>query len=217
MQYKITCKAGVQKRQVVSGKTLVFISLGAASSVDVVIESQGFSAEEMRGVRNGLKIRGNAFTSILITSEVDTTVEVFASNADLSVNYVDGAEMKAQITSWPAQVLNVSNDRGAPGAPLYVLSSAVATASELINAAPIAVSDTVTVIAAANTARLSLRITNLGSDPVAVGGAGITWATRCLVLDAGDSWVEDMAAGLTWSAITDTGKTASIAIQEVVS
>ena len=217
MQYKIICKAGLQKRQVVSGKTLVLMSLGVASSVDIVIESQGFASEEIRGVRNGLKIRGNAFSSISITSTVDTTVEVFASNSDLSVNYVDGAEIKAQITAWPTEMLHVSNDRGAPESPLYVVSSATAPAASLNNSAHVAVGDAAVLVATANNGRLSLRLTNFGPNPVAIGGSGLTWEMRCIVLESGDYWVDDNAQNLEWYAITDTGKAASIATQEVVS
>lgn len=223
MQQKITLIAGKEYRQPLNSSkftTFLILSTGAAESLEFVqFEAKGQTLERLNNVTKGLKVRSAiGFDAILFLSAVDADVQIVTSPADISVSQVDGATINANITAWPADVLHVSNDRGsAPESPLYVVSSSTAQASALINAEPVTVSDTVTVIAAANTARLSLRITNLGPNPVAVGGAGLTWAMRCIVLDEGGSWVEDAAAGLAWYAITDTGKTASIAMQEVVS
>ncbi|RVU46100.1 hypothetical protein [Rubrivivax rivuli] len=71
------------------------------------------------------------------------------------------------------------------------------------------------VIAAANAARRTLRICNLGPDPVAIGAAGLTWAQRCIVLLAGDVWVEDRGGNLAWSGICEAGKNASVTWQGV--
>ena len=87
----------------------------------------------------------------------------------------------------------------------------------LTNRDAIAVSDVGAALVSANADRRSLRFTNIGTDPVALGFTGITWAKRCIVLVAGDTWVEDRAANMAWAAITDAAKTASVTTQEVIS
>lgn len=84
------------------------------------------------------------------------------------------------------------------------------------NSAAIAVTAVETPLATARTQRRSIRFTNIGADPVAIGATGITWARRCIILNPGDTWLEDSAAGLAWAAICDAGKTASITAQEVM-
>lgn len=103
---------------------------------------------------------------------------------------------------------------------VYTISSGHAAVTLQDNAAT-AVASTAVALVAANPSRRSLRITNLGPDPVALGAAGITWVKRCIVLNAGastgDTHFEDNAANLAWYAICDAGKSASVTTQEVLS
>lgn len=86
------------------------------------------------------------------------------------------------------------------------------------NSGPAAITNVETALASFRLIRRSVRFTNLGPDPVAIGAAGLTWAKRCIVLNAGDTWVEDTASNLAWVAITESaGKTASITTNEVLS
>jgi hypothetical protein len=213
MQYQITLLAGVKKRQEFSGRTLAIMSLGAASSIDMAVLVNGFGVEELRGMKQGFQIRGPEFGGAEFLSAVDTTIEVVVTVADLSINTQEGSTVNANILG----VVPVSNDRGAPGTPLYVsgITYADAPAVAMTNAAPVACSAVAAVLVAANAARRAVRFTNIGVDPVAIGATGITWASRCIVLNTGDTWIEDRAANLAWSAICDTGKTASVTAQGV--
>lgn len=219
MQYRITLTAGLPKRQQFDGRTLVLLDLGAAAAIDLSVEINGFAQEEVRQVIKGFRMRTPGFTGATFTADVDCTIEVIVSNADITINTQDGASVKAQLTGTDVP-LAVVNDRGAPGTPLYVsgITYSDAPAVTLTNAAPVACSAVAAVLVAANAARRGLRFTNIGVDPVALGAPGIslTWANRCLILNAGDTWVEERAANLAWSAICDATKTASVTIQEVL-
>ena len=215
MQYTINLLAGIAKRQEFSGQTLVLLDTGAAPSIDISIENSGFVVEELRGVKHGLKLQAPGFTSAKFTAPVDCVIQVIVSNANISVNYTEGQTVNAVIVGVPV----VSNDRGAPGTPVYVsgITYADAPAVTLQDNAAVSVTDAGAALVAANANRRGLRFTNIGTDPVTIGATGITWAKRCIVLNAGDTWIEDRAANMAWAADCDTSKTASITIQEVIS
>lgn len=231
MQYRINLQAGVEQRQNFTGTTLVLLSIGDATSIDVKIELQGYAVEELRGVTRGLRVRSPGFTGAVFTSTVDTTLEVIVSAADISVQYQDGNTVNANVigtvpvsvaATLPVSVaapLAVIPDRGAPGNPQYVsgITYSDAPAVTLQDNAAVACSSVAAALVAADPDRRGLRFTNIGTDPVTIGFTGITWAKRCIVLSSGDSWVEERAANLAWAAICDATKTASVTVQEVIS
>jgi hypothetical protein len=214
MQYKITLTAGVPQRQEFTGTTLVILSTGAAATLDMTVELQGYAVEELRAVKSGLRMRSPGFTGAKFTASVNCQIEVIVSAADISVNYTEGATVNANIIG----TVPVSNDRGAPGNPVSVvgITYSDAPAVTLQDNAAVAVTDAGAALVAANANRRGLRLTNIGTDPVTIGFTGITWAKRCIVLNNGDTWMEDRAANLAWAADCDTGKTASITVQEVL-
>lgn len=226
MQYRVNLKAGVETRQELQGMVFVLLDTGAAPAIDLKIELFGITVEELRGVKKGLRVRapaGVAFSSVTLRAAVDCTVEMFASVADLSINYQDGATVNANINGTvpvaiTGQPLQVVNDRGAPAAPVHVvgLTYSDAPATAIIDNAPAAVTHVATPLLAADAARKRARFSNLGPDPVTLGTTGHTWAKRCIVLAEGDTWIESDAANLAWVAITEaSGNTASVTAQEV--
>lgn len=227
MQYRINLKAGIETRQDLQGTVFVLLDTGAATGLDVKVELAGITVEELRDVKRGLRLRspsGAMFSSVTLRAAVDCTVEAFASVADLSINYQDGATVSANIlgtvpVSVTGQPIAVVPDRGAPGSPVYVsgLTYSDAPATAIIDGAAVAVTHQATAILTANASRKRARFTNLGPNAVTLGTTGHTWAKRCLVLETGDTWVEDDAANLAWVAITETtGNTASVTAQEVL-
>ena len=219
MQYRITLQAGIKKRQEFAGTTLVLLDTGVASELDMALEVVGFSTEEFRGIKRGLRVRGPGFSGASFTSSVDCTIEVHVSIADISVNYTEGANVNVAgtVNANIVGTVPVSNDRGTIGAPIYVsgMTYADAPAVTLVDNAAVAVTSAGAALVAANAVRKSVRFTNIGTDPVAIGFTGITWAKRCLILNSGDTWLEDRAANLAWAAICDVAKTASVTVQEV--
>lgn len=222
MQYTINLPAGQEIRAQMSGRTLALLSTGAASSVDLKLEITGFAIEELRGQRRGFKVRTPGFDGVRFLSAVATTIEVFTSVADIDLS-LEGQTVNATIAGTvPVQVLNtplnVVNNRGTPGAPVYVsgLTYADAPATSLVNTGPLAVAAVAVSVMAADANRKAARFANVGTDPVALGATGLTWAKRCIVIEPGDVWVEERGANLQWFAICDTAKTASINVQEVM-
>jgi hypothetical protein len=217
MQYNITLMAGIAKRQEFTGTTLVVLDTGAAAAIDVDVEISGFSQELLSGIKKGMRMRTSGFTGATFKAAVDCTITIIVSLADISINYVDGANVTAMLSGSTATI-PVSNDRGAPSAPVYVsgLTYSDAPATAISDNAAVTVTSTGAALLSANTARKAARFSNIGVDPVAIGTTGMTWAKRCIVLSQGDTWVEERAANLAWSAVTDTGGTASVTVQEVL-
>ncbi len=219
MQYTITLTAGEPQRQEFSGQTFVLLDTGASPTIDMALEVLGFAVENFNGVRRGLKIQSpgaEQFTGATFTSAVNTTIQVVVSAANISIGYQDGANVNATIVG--PLPLTVSNDRGSLANPVYVNSVTYsdAPAATLQDNAAVAVGGAGAALLAAKSNRKNIRFTNIGTDSVAIGFTGITWANRCIVLDSGDTWVEDRAANMAWAAVTDTGKSASVTTQEVM-
>lgn len=211
MQGQIELKAGKPYHVPVDAMYFVLTSTGAAPSIKLRFSLPGGNTEDFEEASRGLKLRllaGN-FIGIEATAAVDCTVKFLVSQNAVDVDFVDGATVTVSG--------QVDLTRGAPGAPLSVTAVTLADspAVGLSHGGPVGCGPAAVVIAPADAARRALRIMNLGPDPVAIGPAGITWAQRVLVLEAGDFWFEDRAANLAWSAITDAGKAASVNTQRV--
>jgi hypothetical protein len=100
------------------------------------------------------------------------------------------------------------------GDPLFV-SPVDPPAQSITDNVAVAVGDVAVQLAAADANRRALRFANIGTDPVTLGGSGITWAKRVIVLNPGDVWVEDRAGNLAWYGITNTGLSASVTVQGI--
>lgn len=215
MQQKINLKAGVLARVQTTGLYAALVITGAETTVDVAFKARNQVLEELRTIGRSMQVRSDQpFHAVELKSPIDTVVELVVTNGRVTVDGFQGATVN--VTS-PTPLL-VSNDRGTPGNLLYVsgVSLSDAPAVSITNGTPQACGPVAVVIKTANANAKSLRFSNIGVDPVAIGAAGITWANRCVVLSPGDVWTEDDAANLAWSAITDAGKTASVTVQEIV-
>lgn len=214
MQYTINLTAGQELRAQISGRTMALLSTGTATSVDMKLEITGFAVEELRAQKRGFKVRTPGFDGVRFLSSVDTQIEVFTSVADIDLS-LEGQTVSATITNTP---LAVVPDRGAPANPVYVtgITYSDAPATSMLNTGPVAATSTVGLIVAASATRKAVRFTNVGTNDVAIGAAGLTWAKRCIILSAGDTWVEERGANLAWYAICDATKTTSINAQEVL-
>lgn len=219
-QFSIVLKAGVRTRQQTAGRALLILSTGAASSVELTLHDGASEMESIRTATRGLRAEVAApglqgFTSFDLLAGVDCTVEVVVTRGAVGLSSADGSQVLATVMN---AALAVVPDRGAPGNPVYVsgLTYSDAPASAVNAAAPVAVTPVGVAVVAANASRKALRLRNHGPDPVAVGGAGLTWANRCIVLEVGDVWVEEKGANVAWTAIVDAGNAASLGIQEVM-
>jgi hypothetical protein len=191
-----------------------------------------------------LKLENSRFDSVDFLAAGNCVVSYVLSDNEVDFDFSEGANVIATVvgpmpsviiddtvpvrveidTPLPLPVaiasplpLPVVNDRGAPGNPVYVsgITYSDAPATSITNSAAVPVTAANTALLAASATRKAARFANIGADPVAIGGAGLTWAQRCIVLEPGDVHFENDGANLAWSAICDTGQTASITCMEV--
>lgn len=218
MQTTINTVAGIWSRLQVAGRLVSILDTGAVTSCELQIEIPGQNVEQFDAVGRGFKARmiSGHFGALMVRTASDAAIEVIISDNDLDFNFAEGAAVQATI-SGPLP-LPVSNDRGdSPGNVVY--TSNVAAADQPAVAAPdnaaVACTAAQALILAADADRRQIVFTNIGTDPVALGATGITWAKRCIILNSGDSWVEDRAANLAWYGICDATKTASVTTKSV--
>lgn len=216
MEKRINLVAGQWGELPGPGRHFVLLNTGAAASVDLEFIRDNWPIGSVSAVERGfsLAVQGR-IGSVRIRSAVDAQVSCFLSDEAASVSFPDSQTVEAVITGpFP---LPVSNDRGSPANPVNVvgISYSDAPATSIVDLAAVAVTDAGAAILAASATRKRARFHNLGPDPVTLGTTGHTWARRCIVLDEGDTWVEDDAANLAWTAITAAGTTASVTAQEV--
>ncbi len=212
MQHTLNLKAGATARQVSAGSYFLILDDGGAGAVmDVKFRDHAQVLEEIRTAKRGTKARlhKGQFTSVELTSDRDCTLEIIISDGAVDVDYFNGANVNATIAG---------PHTGTVADPINVAGVTIndAPASAINDKAQVACSAVVAVVKAANANSRRARFTNFGPNAVALGGAGITWATRTIVLNVGDTWVEDNAANLAWSGVTDAGNTATVGVQEIV-
>lgn len=216
MQYTLNLTAGVTQRQQTSGSFFLLMDIGVASSIDVVFRVHTQIAEHITSAKRGLKARldaGQRFTSIEFLSTVNCQIQVTISDGLVDISD-DGNNVNATIVGLP---LAVVNDRGSPGNPVFINGTVAGlpAAVAIVNDAPLAMSAGFTPIVAANANRVSLRLTNTGANPVALGAAGLTFANGAVILQPGDTWIEERAANLAWGGICGGALASTIAVQEV--
>lgn len=216
MDFTINLTAGKWQRQDTAGRMFLLTDPGVAGTLEVRLDMPGRNDETVGAAGKGFRatLQAGMFTGVSLRAAVDTVAKCVISENLIDYDFTDGATVKIANSGTPIQV---SNDRGSPGNLLYVsgVSLADAPATGSSNGAAVACGPVIAAVLAANANRRAARFMNLGPDPVAIGAPGLTWATRTVVLDVGDVWLEDRGANLAWSAITDAGKAASVTAQEV--
>lgn len=218
MQYTLNLPANTPVRQGTNGSFFLLMDTGVATSIDVAFQVHAQTAEHITTAKRGLKAvlpHGQHFTALQFQSTTACTITFVISDGVVDISQLDGANVNATIAN--AFPLAVSNDRGSPGSPVYVNGTIAGnpTAAVLVNDAPVPMTDAFAAIVAANANRVSIRFTNTGTNVVALGAAGLTYANGAILLQPGDTWVEERAANLAWGGICNTGLTSTIAVQEV--
>lgn len=214
-QFSCNVKANTPFPLGVPGSYFSILETGSASFVAMRIMRGSQEVEQVRTARRGLQARvREKFSMVELRSAIDTTVEVIVSDGEVEVDSTDGASVLATIANTP---LPVVNDRGAPANPVHVvgLTANDAPATGLDEPAAVAVNAAITPLVGASATRRSVRFHNQGANPVAIGAAGLTWAKRAVVLEPGDTWVEDRGANLALFAICNAGQATTVGVQGV--
>lgn len=216
MQITVNLTAGVRVRQLTAGNYLVLLSTGAAASVELGIWRGNAELDRLRTAAKGTKARlpVEGFTHVELLSAVDCQVELVISNGLVDFDFVEGSTV--HIADLP---LPVANNRGASiGTPVFVsgITYDDTPAASVGDADPEAVTAVPAQFLAANVDRKGFRVVNMGPDDVAIGGPGLTWAKRVIVLGEAFGWEERDAGPLAWFAVCDAGNTATLNVQEVL-
>lgn len=195
-----------------AGSMLILKALSAGGTVSITwIDAQGRDAGTVNGVGIGDKLHaGGEFSGYRISNgvgaaQVDLLIGPDAADA--------GSTLQAALTighviSDAGSVVEVSNDLGNP-LPVMALATLAGTVTDT---AAVAAADVAGVLLAASAARRSFRVRNAGPDPVAIGGAAVTFAAAVHILQVDDVWIEGDAPGAAWKCICAAGKTASVKI-----
>ena len=214
MQQTANLIAGQRTRVDVAGRHFLVLSTGAAASIELWIYRENEELEYIRTAMRGFKSRvPEGFTRVEVRSSVNAVCEFVLSNGVVDFDFITGQSVT--IAGLPLQV---SNDRGSPGNLLHVVGVSVADApaTSSVDNAAVACTAALVAILAADAARRQITFTNIGADPVTLGAAGHTWAKRCIVIKAGDSYIEDRAANLAWYGVCDAAQTASVTTKTVI-
>jgi hypothetical protein len=213
MQFDQTLAAGVEVRQQTGGSYFAMLSMGGTTGLTAQFYAGNELIDELRNITRIFSGRFHrTFDRVVLKSLNAATVSFVISDGQVELQ---GGDVNATIIG----TVPVSNDRGAPGTPVYVsgVTYTDAPATSLVDGVAVAMTAAANIIVAANANRKALRITNLdATNAVALGALGITWAKRCIVLQPGETWIEERAGNLAWYGICNTALTASVTAQEVI-
>ena len=148
-------------------------------------------------------------TAAIAVSMTETKISNTDSQA-LPVVQKTGANFDVRVTNTGAAAVYTQPGTGTVWACREVKPASIA------NMVPVVVGEVATVLAAAASSRMGLRIRNVGEFPVAIGGAGIVFANAAFLIQPGETWNEDEAPGAAWYAICDAGGTAKINLQGIL-
>jgi hypothetical protein len=202
MQHVVNLTANTWSKQESRGRLLVLLDQGAAANIAVRIWQNTNLLEEIDTAATGFKARmsDGHFTHFELKPDANCTAKVVVTDNAIDFDWFEGAHVHV-ITSI--------------GDPLYVSPVDPPAVAITDNAAVAVGGAAAQLIVAADANRRQLRFANLGTDPVALGAVGITWAKRVIVVNPGDMWIEDRAANLAWYGITDAGLAASVTTQAI--
>lgn len=202
----LTLVAGQDKQDTEGGTTLVVEFVSALGTLKLTwLDMEGNRAGTITNVQAGKKYSpGFEFSGYSLRSGVDADIRLLVGYGDADVGQV------VNVTIAEATIINDGSD------PVPVEGSVeLILADTITDNAAVAVTDALTAVLAAGAARRSVRLLNQGANDVAIGGAGLTWAKRTIVLEPGDMWVEDCAPGAVIKAICNTALTATLGVQVI--
>jgi hypothetical protein len=201
VQHIVNLTANVWTKQESLGQLLVLLDQGAANTIAVRIYQGPHILEEISSAATGFKARmlQGSFTHFELKADANCQAKIVVTENAIDFDWFEGSRV---------HIISSLAD------PVYVTQVGV-PAGAIGDAAAVAVTDALTAVIGADATRAEIRFYNQGPDPAALGGAGLTWAKRTIVLDPGETWIEDRAANLAWSAITDAGNSASVTTQAI--
>lgn len=214
--YTITLAANKPVNMTVAGTVILIDDLGVASGLDITPSYGGRDLPKMPNRKKAFKFV-EPYDAVTLTATVDCTVALFLSKNDVSLGFADGSlvNVSGQVVvsntaaarvpvdigggtvAVTASNVSISNDNAHPVLVQgQALTSLVDMAAVVVDIAPI-------MFIADNTLkRLRVRNNSL-TQKIAIGGAGMTMAKAAIIIEPGEMWTEDDAAGAAWYAVAD--------------
>jgi hypothetical protein len=212
--YQYVLKAGVEYQAPQSGRLIVVDSVDGAAGVDITPMLNNGTGRTMPSRKKGFKCWVD-FDAVVLKAATDCTVSLFLSTSDVSLGFTDGSAVSV---SGGVSILNAGDQRvpvDIAGANVQVTATNVginnadanpvpvraAALSTLTNGAPVAIGAAAAQFSGDATLR-RLRVRNSSATlAVAIGGPNVTLGNAAIVLQPGDVWLEDDAAGAAWYGI----------------
>lgn len=217
MFYQIPLQAGIEFAHGVPGRVFLLDDIGDASNITVKLVKNGNERLISSGRKKAFKAIMD-FDSVVLVSAVDTIVNFFISFDDVDIGIEDGARFT--IINDDTNPVPVRTPAGEPlevsfAGTVEPVFGQLILPDTVTNSAPVAVAAVAGAVVAASATRRGLRLRNVGDNPVAMGGAGVTYANAVVLIQPGEIWNENEAPGAAWYAICDAGKASTLNIQTV--
>lgn len=207
---KIPLLAGIPFTLDIAGRLLLIDSPGVAGAVDVALMTRGTPTMTMTARKAGFRHMA-PFDGVVLTSAVATTVTLFLSFEDVNLG-----TNQLEITNSAASPVNVTftqqvaplgsvtvNNTEAGAVPVQMQRLAV-----IVDRAPAVINTGAAQLLSNDATYKRLRVKNAHATArVALGGAVVTMANAAIILEPGDTWIEDDLAGAAWYATSDTAAT----------
>lgn len=212
--YRFQLQAGVALRANVPGRVILIDDLGGAPGLDIMPNYGGRDLPNMPDRKKAFKFM-EPFDGVTLKAAVDCNVGLFLSASDVSLGFADGSlvnvsgqvvvsntdeervpvDIGGGVVEVTASNVDISNtDDNSVPVRAQVLGTLVSNPSTLIN------TGAGQALPADGTWR-RIHITNASvSAVVAIGGVDVTIGNSAIILQPGESWTDDGAAGVAWYA-----------------
>lgn len=198
---KINLQAGVPYRIGIAGKLILIDDIGESDGVDVRVLRQG-TPDTVIPKRKAAFRMVTPYDDVIFSASVDATIGVFLSQFDVEIGYVD----RAAVTVPDGVVVNNGRDNPVSVAfdnPINIGTVQVENnLTQIIGGAPIPVGLVATSISNDPTLK-KLRMRNMSDAAVIlIGGPDVALGSPIL-LEPGDVFIEEDAAGAHLYAVAD--------------
>ncbi len=206
--------AGVEQQDREGGTAFIVEAVSALGALSVTwLDKDGQRKGTITNVLAGKRyFPGFEFGGYALVSSVDANVRMIVGYGNADVGIV------TNVTVADATIINSD----ANPVPVKIHTSDVDSVNvkevlgtTITDNVAVAVTAAITDVLAALATRRSVRILNQGANDVAIGGAGLTWAKRVIVLGPGDMWIEDCAPGAVIKAICNAALASTIGVQVI--
>lgn len=218
--YRETLAAGVPLAQHLGGRVFYIQRCDAGAVLTVELVS-GTEVQRVDNVGKGLKAAPvGGFLAYKITASVACVVDFVIADGDIDVQFDSETKISNDNTSavpvrtvagQPLEVLFAGTVAPVLGSVTVTNSNAAAVPVQqqalavLVAYAPAVINTGAAQGLVSDATLKRLRIRNASATArIALGAASTTMANAAIILEPGDIWVEDDAAGAAWYATSDT-------------